>query len=553
LIRDARPMAAIVSESLREKLSKINAVPVFNLFAVALAEADEVLRSSSLKERENRENDPDIAVILYTSGTTGKFKGVILTHKNLLFTVQAARTLMGANNQDSILCLLPVYHVFGLIAALLTPLAVGAKITFVEKLQSDVILRTMQMSGCTILPAVPRLLDLFSAGIERQVAAKPLHTQVIFRMLSTVTGIFRSWLDYNLGIRVFKPVHASFGGKLRMIVSGGASLDKNIFYQLESLGFTVVEGYGLTEASSLVSVNTPRHRVMGSVGMPVPGTQIELFNTNAMGEGEIIIKGPHVMRGYFRDPESTKLAMQNGWFHTGDLGKFDVKGNLIITGRIKELIVKPNGEKAMPEDVERRYRGIAGVTELAVVGMPAKEGYGEEIHAALILAQGNTEQDIKNRILERSLQVPSTLRIQECHFLTTLPKTSTLKVKRKKLMQQLLDKNKIPTLKKESDTEGGWGIFERWRKDPIIKSVHDIILNMVSPSTRERLTHIKPEFSLQFDLGLDSLSRMELAQAIQQKFSIHFEEKQLVVLYTVGDLIQAVKNAKPGEADFTFS
>jgi long-chain acyl-CoA synthetase len=541
LIEDAIPVAAIVSERLQEKLSDIKSIPI-----LTLKNYSPLNTITHIHAKLDAESDPAIAVILYTSGTTGKFKGVLLTHENLLYTIQIARELVQLNEQDSALCLLPAYHVFGLVCALLTPLTVGAKVSFVEKLQSDVILHVMQMSGCTILPAVPRLLDLFAAGIERQVAAKPLLTRIIFRTLYTVSGLLRSWFDYNLGQKVFKPVHASFGGKVRLIISGGAALDKNVFYQLEALGFTVLEGYGLTEAASLVSANIPTQRRMGSVGLPAPGTQVTLFNTNAMGEGEIVVQGPHIMRGYFRDPEATKMAIQDDGFHTGDLGKFDAEGNLIITGRIKELIVKPNGEKAMPEDIERRYRQIPGVAELAVVGMPAKEGYGEEIHAAIVLAgeeQGTLfEQAVKNQIIERSLHVPSALRIQECHFVTAFPKTSTLKVKRKRLVQQLLtaapkQENEIPVIKVAQVADDALIAV-------IIKAVHEVILQVVSPTMQSRLSHIKPEFSLQFDLGLDSLSRMELAQAIQQRFSIRFEEQQLAVLYTVNDLIQAVKKTQ---------
>lgn len=537
LLQDAQPAAVLVTDKLQAKIPFIHHIPL-----IAIQHQFEIINSvPAITLPLDADSDPQIATMLYTSGTTGRFKGVMLTQENLLFAIESARQLTKANEQESILCILPGYHVFGLVCALLTPLAIGAKITFVEKMQGEVIVKAMRDSGCTVLLAVPRLLELFAAGIDRQVMAKSNTTQVLFKILYGVARYSKAWFNLNLGKHFFKTVQASFGGKLRLIVSGGASLDKAIFYQLQTLGFTILEGYGLTETTSLATANTLNKQYAGKVGVPIGDVKVELFNTNAHGEGEIIVQGKGVMRGYFRDPQASEIALRDNWLHTGDLGKFDHHGNLTITGRIKELIVKPNGEKAMPSDVEQRYRQIPGVAELAVIGMPAKSGYGEEIHAAIVLTgQDNVMQrqdDVKHFIVERSAEVPATLRIQECHFVTELPKTSTLKVKRKVLVQQLLaektpqETNKVaPELNRVDDH--------------ITAEVNAVITEIMAMTSARPVSVIKPDYSIQFDLGLDSLSRLELAEAIQKRFNIHFPEEQLAILYTVKDLTQAVKRAK---------
>lgn len=532
LIRKTDPSLVFVSHKLQSKIPAHLDWPVLNL--------DLNIQKKIIINPQFAPTEKDVCTILYTSGTTGDFKGVLLTHQNLLFAIESAQLVTPANFYHKTVCILPLFHVFGLVCALLTPLATGAKVIFVERLEGPLILKAMQKHGCTVLNAVPRVLELFAANIKLKVAQKSLLIRSLFKIFYETSRIFALFGKDQIGKKLFKSLHKNFGGELQLIVSGGASLDKKVFNDLKILGFQIIEGYGLTETASLVTVNPVKQSRAGTVGVTIPNVEVVIYNPNAMGEGEVIIRGPNVMKGYFRNEEATKEAIRDGWLHSGDLGKFDHKKYLVITGRIKEIIVKTNGEKAMPEDIERRYHNIPGIADLAIVGMPAKNGFGEEIHAAIVpetqINSLETREELKKLIVERSKHIPSNLRIQECHFVAEIPKTSTLKVKRKVLAAQLitqLEKNTV-----------GYEEKKKLAETELEKTINKIVTNFLQLIFSTAPAHLKPGMSLQFDLGLDSLHRIELINLIQKHFLLVFDEQQLATINTLEDLAHAVEMAK---------
>ncbi|MCZ6632965.1 MAG: AMP-binding protein, partial [bacterium] len=349
----------------------------------------------------------------------------------------------------------------------------------------------------------------------------------------------RRLTPWNPGPTLFRTVHQAFGGSLRLCCSGAAPLPLEILHGLEKLGFNVTEAYGLTEASGVSTVNSVSRRRAGTVGPPISQTEVRIANpTPSSGEGEICIRGPVLMRGYFRDKATTSQVIRDGWLHTGDLGRMDRYGYLTVTGRLKELIVTSGGKNVSPPDVERRYSDLPGVAELAVFGLPAKEGYGEEVHAAVVLDPNadpaSLQQAVETAVQERASQIPAYMRIQRIHILSEMPKTTTLKVKRGKLKQLAI----APDTAEKSNSLGAPSSAPQDERTQQVLTVVREAMRQTDDTRRVTL-----DATLQFELGIDSLGLIELAARVESALGVRLDERRLPALYTVADLVQAVKSA----------
>ena len=487
--------------------------------------------------------DPDggVALLVFTSGTTGTSKGVLLGHQALIHTAQSCVVAIEVDpdTPPRMLCVLPLHHITGFTVNFLGALLAGGTVTFVETLSAEAILAAMQRTRTTVLPAVPRLFEMFYDEIRRKVAAKGVVGRGLFRALGALCLASRRHTSWNPGPRLFVAVHQVFGGALQLCCSGAAPLPLETLLGLERLGFSVIEAYGMTETSGVATVNSVSSRRPGTVGSAVADVQIRLANPlPSTGEGEICIRGPILMRGYFRDPAATQEAVRDGWLHTGDLGRFDHQGHVQITGRLKDLIVTAAGKNAAPVDVENRYRGLEGARELAVFGMPSAAGYGEEIHAAAVpdaavLAGRPAAQIIGAAVQSRAANVPSHLRIQRVHIVAELPKTTTLKVKRRQLKEMVLagtaPQEAAPTLRRTAP------------QDETTRRVISVVEEVVRQVGEERSVAL--ESTLPFELGIDSLGLIDLAARLESDLGVRLDERQLPGLYTVSDLVQAVKQS----------
>lgn len=400
--------------------------------------------------RTLRDTDPSIACILYTSGTTGLFKGVLLEHSAILASISGNIRITSVGPADQFLCILPAHHVYGLICLLMSPLVTGASILFPERLDGPALLQALALSKPTIIVGVPRVYQLFGNKIDSEIAKKPSAIRGIIYSLIKLNYQLRKMFNINFGKYLFFKVHKTFGGHVRLLVSGGAALDSKLFDKLYGFGFNLIEGYGLTETCASIIVNPVQKPKSGSVGMPVPNIEIKIADQpDNMGEGEICARGALLMRGYFRDETSTYEAFKDGWYHTGDLGYIDEEGYVFITGRIKELIVLANGKKVMPTMVETYFSDIPGTNDFALVGMPKADGAGEELHAVVVvdntaithLTLKDIQTTIESDIRHRLSRLPEWWRFKKVHFLEIIPRTTTLKVKRKALAQLLHEKN----------------------------------------------------------------------------------------------------------------
>jgi long-chain acyl-CoA synthetase len=327
----------------------------------------------------------DVALITYTSGTTGHPKGVMTTFGNLLFQVQTCADLFQVGARDVSLSVLPLNHLLELTGSLLVVLYRGGQACFAGSLYPQDIADAVRERGVTRMVVVPMFLSLLEREIERQVRRRGRVAALTFKAALAVAD----WIPSMAARRaVFASPHRELGGSLTDFVCGGAPLDPAVGRFFDRLGVAVYQGYGMTEASPVITTNRPGANRLGSVGRPIPGTDLRVDDSApTTGEGEILTHGPHVMRGYFgRDDLTYEALDEAGWLHTGDLGRLDSDGYLYITGRIKDLIVLGGGKKVLPEEVEA---GLASplFAEVCVLGRRAAEGVAagsEEVWAVVV-------------------------------------------------------------------------------------------------------------------------------------------------------------------------
>ena len=444
----------------------------------------------------------DLAQLIYTSGTTGNPKGVILTHKNLLANMtQINNQVPIITDRFNFLSLLPLSHMFEQMGGFFTPLYRGAAIVYLRTLKPSAIMEALGEEDIYVIMSVPRLMQLLKTTIERELGEK--HLSGLFRGLSQLAAR----LPKGLRRILFFPVQKKFGSNFTVFVSGGAPLDPDVFNFWSSMGFTVLEGYGLTETSPVLCVNTMERQVAGSVGPPLPGVQLKIE------EKEVLVRGDNVFPGYYENEDASRDAFtDDGWFRTGDLGEIDQDGRLIIKGREKELIVTGSGVNVYPDELESTLNRIAGVKESCVIGV--EKGGGEEVHAVLLLdGSGTAPEEIiaqANKGLDALQQITGFTVWNEPEF----PKTTTLKIKKFAVKEEI-----------EKGPEGGDAAVSR-----------DSLLNLLAKVTGTAAGQIREESLLVADLGLTSIDRVELVSYLEQEYRLDIEDSQIGPQTRVSDL-----------------
>jgi long-chain acyl-CoA synthetase len=326
-------------------------------------------------------SEDDLAGLLFTSGTTGMAKGVMLSHKNIVSDVESLCEALEVTPLDNMISVLPLYHTFEATCGMLAPLAMGACVTYARSFKPREILKDIQDTKGTIILGVPLLYEMVLAGIYSGVKkARPLERGVF----KTAWGLSRGLEALHLrpGKFLFKSFRKKAGmSSLRLMICGGAPLSHEYAMGFKRLGFTFLEGYGLTEASPVLTVNRLGKEKIGSVGQALPRVEVKIYNPDDTGVGEIIARGDNVMQGYFGAPQETEKVLRDGWLHTGDLGRLDKDGYLYITGRAKSLIVTKAGKNVYPEDIEDELGKSRLLKEVLVVGRTDPETKREKIHA----------------------------------------------------------------------------------------------------------------------------------------------------------------------------
>ena len=334
----------------------------------------EVAATAELAHRLATAKPGDVATLVYTSGTTGPPKGVMLTHANFLSNVEACSNLFPIGPADQCLSFLPLSHVFERMAGYYFMLNQGAVIAYAENFDS--VPANLAEVRPTVVISVPRLYEkMYARVLERVLAGPWLKKQLFFGALKAGRALVESEMSGEpAGVLlqktatlarkvVFAPLREHLGGRLRFFVSGGAPLGRDIAEFFFAVGLPIYEGYGLTETSPVIAANTPQHVRLGTVGLPIPGTEVRIAD-----DGEILARGPGVFQGYWNQPEQTAEVFENGWFRTGDIGQLDADGFLAITDRKKDLIVTAGGENVAPQVLENVFKTDKFITNVLVYG-----------------------------------------------------------------------------------------------------------------------------------------------------------------------------------------
>ncbi len=480
----------------------------------------------------------DLASIIYTSGTTGEPKGVMLTHRNFASLLAALAPIFPLGPSDHVLSVLPLHHTFEFTCGLLLPLMLGARVIYIRELNADGLREGLTAGRITAMAGVPALWQMLERRIVSEVRERgPLATRA-FDMTLELNRLIGKTTGLNTGRLFFGAVHDRFGGRIRHLISGGAALPKDTAKLFAGLGLPLSEGYGLTEASPVLTVAKADLRAgYGHVGKPVPGVELRIENPDGEGVGEVVARGPNVMRGYEGNLDATrKVLSEDGWLHTGDLGKIDKKGRLAIVGRSKDVIVGPSGENVYPDDVETLLGKIDGVKELSVVGLP--DGNGGEKVALLWVPEAPSEDSPRARatirekavrnLRERFEDLPRVAKPEVVVvYEADLPRTATRKVKRPDvvaILSRLQEASTVVTSERGSTP------------------VRAVLASITNRSQKD----LHAGTTLRGDLGVDSLVAVELLTALESVAGGPIDGKDLARCETVSELEEVVRRAAHG-------
>mgnify|MGYP000945422429 FL=1 len=531
VLEDSGPKFIICSDETEKNVKE--AVSLYDKGQVTIINVDshsidenkmEIIKKGDF-ELENPEGD-SIATMLYTSGTTGFPKGVMLTFNNLSSELEGLEKKNLLEPSDQILALLPFHHVLPLTATVLIILKYQASIVFVKKIASKEILEALDKNNVTALVGVPRVFKLFYDGIKQQIDSKFI-TRTIYKLMTKIKS-------FKIRRKVFVKVHEKFGGELTFIVSGGAKLDPEIGEFYETLGIYVQEGYGLTETSPVIAVNTRKERKIGTVGKKLDNIEAKIVDE------ELWVKGPIVMKGYYNKPEKTaEVITEDGWFKTGDLASIDDEGYITIRGRRNSMIVLSNGKNIDPEKLENKVieKSKRLIKELGVFG------HNDKLVAIIVpdllecRKQGitNIKAYVKNIVEDYNLTVHNYEKILDYKlYEEELPKTRVGKLRRFMLPELYLKTNVKKKKVEEPDNE-----VYRLLKD-YIKKLKGI--------------EAQPEENLELEIGMDSLDIVEFFAYVENSFGIQLDEEKFSEISNLKSLSEYINEKatkiESGEVDW---
>ncbi|MFH1269761.1 MAG: AMP-binding protein [Candidatus Omnitrophota bacterium] len=476
----------------------------------------------------------DIASLIYTSGTTGEPKGVLLSHANICSNYRSIAKLCICTPSDNALSILPLHHTYAFMVTLIVPLFLGATVTYSLSLKSQDMVRIIKEGRVTILVGVPQLFLMLHKAISERIKEIPF----LFLPLALLYARIKA--------------HSRWGKQLRLFVSGGAKLDPKVGRELSRFsGIRIVEGYGLTETSPVVTLNPPDKIKLGSAGKAIPDVEIKILDPDKRGAGEVLIKGPNVMLGYFKHPEWTKGVIKDGWFHSGDIGYMDIEGYLFLVGREKDIIVLSSGKNIYPEEIEEYYGKNPYIKEICIMAR-REERFGslaDTLHAIVVpnleyfkeRNEANIRAKIRWELEGLSKVLPSYKRIMG--FTLTkeeFPRTALRKIKRYQVKE-----------KYSSATETGPGtareaVLSEEDAQILKNDIAKKIINYISVQLKKP---VYLDSHLEIDLGIDSLAKVELSLGLENILNIKIPEDVFYGAYTVKELILGVSglfgNSRP--------
>lgn len=516
VIHDCRPSRLFCSEAdtaaVSEALATVQVRPEIMVFE----RINRVLRFREIRKSVRPTEKPGAtAVILYTSGTTGRPKGVMLSYDNLVSNIEAVEASRLVTREDRVFSPLPFHHIFPLQAEVTLPLYLGSTVIMPSGLEPRDILHALQTHRPTVVIGVPRLYEHFRHSILDQINQRATAR----RLFTLARRIHRLGFSRHL----FAGVQQRFGGRIRVCISGGAKLDPAVAADLRALGFKMLEGYGTTETSPLIAVNPERKIRLGSVGTPISANRVKLV------EGEIVVKGRNVMQGYYRRPAATARALRDGWYYTGDLGEFGPGGYLYIRGRKDEMIVLPGGQNVSPEDIENRLQALSPLVKEAAVTL-------DQGRLTALLYPGAPSPDAPS---------PSELR-ERIKWQVIEPYNRGVAEEKKilnvRLVREPFQRTRLGKLRRfalagalrESQAEDVGAAEPDF---PEYRFLRDFLAKL-------RSIPVKPWHHLESDVGLDSLDKAELSAFFADRFGLELSANTLREHATVARLADYARERK---------
>lgn len=521
--------AAFVSQTAYEKLEKIAdfKFPFFNvadctLFADSVETVSEDLPQST-------DTDENVVCIIFSSGTTRKAAGIMHYHESLIKTTQMTLKVQKITEDARFLAILPNSHIYGVICLVLGPALSGSDVHYIETIAAEAILGAFAEYHPTVLPAVPKVYELFRTAVLRKINSKPA-TRIMFQKFFPICLKARRKSGSLLGKKLFKSIHEGFGGCLEFLCSAGAPLSEEVADFYYGTGFNLLITYGASETNIPTIGNVEGDIHTDSCGKPYPDIQVDFTD-----DGELLIKSPYMMKGYFRDEEATKEAFtEDGWFKTGDLAVRDNEGNIKIVGRSKENIVLSTGKKVTPDDLEAKYAGLEGVKELVICGVPAENKDHDEIHAFIVAEAHELKEKIEEQIREKGATVAQNMRIFKTHFINEIPRTSLQKAKRYILKKQAIEERNGEVKAENIPIEDLDLLAQVIR---IIANISGALISQINENTK-----------IFTDLAFDSLSSVDLAMEIESVYNVNVESAYSKEM-TVKDLVVAIEKGETTETE----
>jgi long-chain acyl-CoA synthetase len=514
IIDDCKPELLFISAGMKESMEKVEQLiayhPEIRVFEEIKFDGNAIEIAWTGPEDEDT-----TAVIIYTSGTTGSPKGVMLSYTNIHKNMSAVIDCQIFIPDRQVMIFLPLHHVFPLVGSMMTPLYVGTTVVMAPSMQSSDLMKTFADNHVGVFLGVPRLYELMYKGIKAKIDKSAVGRVLLKIVMKTKSR--------KLGKTVFKKVHQSFGGHLQFMIAGGAALNKEVGHFFYNLGFDILEGFGMTEAAPMITFPRPGRIKIGSTGEALPGLAVEIR------DGEIVAKGPSIMKGYYNRPDETAEVIKDGWLHTGDLGHLDKDGFLYITGRKKEIIVLPNGKNINPVEIETKLGGFSPAIKEVGVFM-----YKEILHAVIypdfsFLAENNISdfnQYFRDVVITPfNSGMSSYKRIMQFTLVKSeLPRTRLSKLQRFKLAELV----EQPETKKSASDEP---------KCPEYRAIKSFIESQVDMD-------VLPDHHLVFDISMDSIGKLSLIDYIEKTFGINFSEEQLLKFPSVKKIAEHIQANK---------
>ena len=466
---------------------------------------------------------PDTLEIVFTSGTTAEPKGVVITHGNVLANVAPLEQQIGAYlkyerfvHPIRFLNLLPLSHVFGQFLGIWLPQLMGGTVIFQDALNPSQVMATIRRERVSVLVAVPRMLQSLKEKVERDLEESGRLES--FRKKFHAAGgkhFLRRWW-------ILRRVHRQFGWKFWAFICGGAALDRETEEFWGRIGYAVIQGYGLTETTSLISVNHPFHLGKGSIGKVLAGREVRLD-----ADGEILVRGGGVATAYWTGQELKPVTGEQGWYRTGDLGVLDEAGNLYFKGRKKQVIVTPAGMNIYPEDLEAGLRQQPEIKDCVVVGLP-RDGNAEPCAVLILRDSVSTAEAVMNRVNE-SLAEYQRMRVWVVWPEQDFPRTSTQKPRTNVILHAVLAQ----------------------LKDKRLSPASGPLAELISRITGREAPSLSAEANLE-DLNLGSLERVELLSALEDRYQLDLSETAFTAVKTVGDLQHILQEKNAPRARYNY-